>query len=270
MAPSPVAIVEAYGRRYDAIREHAAQAITVWWATLTGVDEADIDRFVEYAVPVVAGAQSATAELVDGYLAAYLAAITGADVGPVGLDGPSLSGAALRGGVGPDVVYRRPLVEIRRALADGSSWEQAKQRGLDRATSTAETDVALAHRAAADAGMEAHQVAGYRRVLTGRSCALCAVASTQRYRTGKLMPIHSHCDCRIAPIAGDQDPGRVINRPLLKQLKDAGVVEDITRQRQGKPAIDRSGGRVVAVEEHGELGPVLTRAGDSFTGPGDI
>ena len=41
-----------------------------------------------------------------------------------------------------------------------------------------------------------------------------------------------NCDCGIAEILGNKDPGHVINRDLLNKLKAEGVVQDITRARQ--------------------------------------
>ena len=120
----------------------------------------------------------------------------------------------------------------------------------------------------------------HRRVLTGRSCMFCATASTQRYRVDQLMPLHNHCDCAVAPIIGDADPGQIINHDLLGSLKKAGGSK-YWKQR-GLVDIDQDGNflvagpggtsRVLQVAErqHGELGPVLVDRHDDFTSPADI
>jgi hypothetical protein len=106
----------------------------------------------------------------------------------------------------------------------------------------------------------------YRRVLrpelsvTG-SCGLCIAASDRIYRVRELMPIHPpSCKCTTLPIVGDDDPGRSLNRVDLDRLyAEAGstAAADLRRTRY-------------KVNEHGEFGPVLTRAGDSFRGPGNV
>jgi hypothetical protein len=63
------------------------------------------------------------------------------------------------------------------------------------------------------------------------------------------------------PIVGDLDPGMSINREDLERLYEAAgdstAARDLKRVR-------------VQINEHGELGPVLTVRGQKFTGPDDI
>lgn len=244
-------LIAAYGTRYDTIRSLTSAAVERAWRQLAGPEKDRAAEFIAAAVVAVEAGQQATVELVDAYMAAYLTEVTGEGVGPLGLAAELLSGAATRAGVDPASVYERPVITLRRLLSEGVGYATAFDQAAGRATSTASTDVVLAHRAAATEVMSARNIAGYRRVLTGASCRLCATASTQRYHGGNLMPIHSHCDCRIAPIVGTEDPGRVINRPMLDALK-------------AQPGLR------TAVHEHGELGPVLTDRADHFTGPSQI
>jgi hypothetical protein len=147
--------------------------------------------------------------------------------------------------------------------------------GRQRVEQLAGTDVALAQREATVQAIDADErMVGYRRVLTGRSCAFCATASTQRYHRKQLMPLHSFCDCGVAPIFASSDPGQVINRPLLQSLKEAAkqdgqkdywAARHVTVDEDGTVNLPK-----VTVREHGELGPVLTRAGDHFAGPTDV
>ena len=112
-----------------------------------------------------------------------------------------------------------------------------------------------------------HGIVGYRRVLTGsENCALCAIASTQRYHRGSLMPIHDHCDCLVAPIYGEHDPGRVINEGLMSSVR-ASIDEHYGQagwERPSKPMRD------IRVRTHGEYGPTLTWERQNFRGPSDI
>lgn len=98
----------------------------------------------------------------------------------------------------------------------------------------------------------------YRRVLTGReNCALCVVASTQRYYRGDLLPIHPGCDCDVQPLPPGLAVNQVIDEDLLEQ------VHQITADRLG---VSDRGGRtpdyrkLLTVSEHGEYGPTLSWA----------
>lgn len=274
--PSLEAIVAAHQRQLETLRTGAATAVGTVWDRLAGLSDAEAERFAATAATVVAGAQSATVTLADAYLAAFLREALGEPVRPVGLSGSLLSGAAVRNGTNPLDVYRRGVITARAMVSDGHSLTDALSAGRARSVQAAATDVALSNRAAAGEVMSNEpRVVGYRRVLTGRSCAFCATASTQRYRTGNLLPLHSHCDCDIAPIVGDRDPGQVINRELVSGLKAEGGPQywrDRGLQVDADGTIVRADGSTLqtAVHEHGELGPVLTDARHDFTAAADL
>ena len=113
----------------------------------------------------------------------------------------------------------------------------------------------LADRTASNGTLQAAGVTHYRRVIhpelsKGGTCGMCVVASDRVYKTGTLMPIHANCECTVAPIAGDDDPGHRINAADLRRLYgDAGGT--------GRAGLKRTRYRI---DEHGELGPVLTPA----------
>lgn len=176
--------------------------------------------------------------------------------------------AILRNGSGFDEVFRRPFVEMRSALAQGRNFSDALYLGGNRASSLAQTEVQLNRRQASLIGRSKNNnIVGYLRVLSGaENCALCYVASTQRYRKGDLLPIHPGCDCGEMPIYGNSDPGQVIDEYNLERAHQA--VED----RLGVSARDarQIDYRALTIHEHGELGPVLTIKGQDFTGPGDL
>lgn len=263
-----VALAVAYTARYNRLRLAAAVAVGRAWDRFANVDDTSASRFAETAAGIALAAQTQTAAAVDGYIALALGTVTG-EGSPAGVDAASVTGAAVRAGAEPVEVYHRPIVTARSALSEGKSWVEAIAIGRARAVQTAATDVSLTQRAATVQAVGANdRIVGYRRTLTGTSCALCATASTQRYRRGDLMPIHAGCDCGVAPIIGDRDPGQVINRPLVQQLKQAK--SDAPTRRL---VVDQDGTvrlPEVAVREHGELGPILTEADDHFAGPSDI
>ena len=178
-----------------------------------------------------------------------------------------LSMSALRNGANVNQVYGRPFVQMRMALAKGASFTDALDTGSLTATSFARTEVQLSRRQASLFARRANDnIVGYVRTLTGReNCALCYVASTQRYRKGDLLPIHPACDCGEMPIYGDTDTGQIIDQQLLDQSHEA------VGQRFG---IDVGGRepdyRKIMIRDHGELGPMLTVKGQKFTGPNSL
>lgn len=79
--------------------------------------------------------------------------------------------------------------------------------------------------------------------------------------------IVSNCDCNVAPIVGDHDPGHVINEPLLEGAHAAIQERFGTSDRSARIPDYRD---VLVTHEHGELGPILARRGDAFMGPSDL
>lgn len=241
-------------------RATVAESLRIWRA-IGGVDESDRERFVEAVTPVVRAGQQMTIDVA--------AAMVGQLAGTVPA-APPLDDLVLRG-VEMIEVYSRPVVVARTGLSKGKPWAVAMTEAANRLEQLVTTDVQLAKREAAREVMSTDErIVGYRRVLTGNSCSLCATASTQRYRTEDLMPIHSGCDCEIAPIIGDRDPGQIINRDLLRDLRAEGGPQ--YWQDRGL-SVDESGRVIRAADEqplevaehvHGELGPVITDAEHSF------
>jgi hypothetical protein len=193
-------------------------------------------------------------------------------------------------GGGP-TAERRP---VRVEVADGRKpLTEAVAAGERRAQTLALTDVELAVTHTVRERLAAEpRIKYYRRVLTGaESCGLCVIASTQRYRKRDLLPIHPNCDCVVAPILGDEDPGQIINSTRISDdalptgetrsgvpvydddgLIDADLlsrdVHDAIRREFGDVAFDARGidyRKILLVEQHGELGPVLTVARHKFT-----
>lgn len=258
MALSPELVVR-YTRRYNRIRLQAASSVGRAWDALAGLDDASATRFATTAATLASAAQSQAAANLDAYLALLL------DQDPLGIDEQAVIGAAVRAGAEPEDVYLRSIVTARAKVSEGIGLRDALHMGKTRAVSTAETDVALTQRAAM-AGDE--RVVGYRRVLTGKSCAFCGTASTQRYRRGDLMPLHQRCDCGVVPIMGTKDPGHVINKKLLSDLKSAGRKIGDPDYRNSRHLKVTADGQVImpkiAVHQHAELGPVLTDASHDF------
>lgn len=180
----------------------------------------------------------------------------------------SLATSALRNGVDEATVWSRPFVTMRTALAEGKSMKEAVNLGAARAEYLASTEVQLARRGAGLQARSGNQrIVGYIRTLTGaENCALCYVASTQRYHKGDLLPIHPGCDCGEMPIYGTQDPGQVIDEMRLSKTHQA-IGERFGISDPGAREPDY---RKILIKNHGEIGPTLTVRGQNFTGPTNL
>lgn len=165
------------------------------------------------------------------------------------------------------LVHTRPAEAYRKAFATGATHEEAVDVAVQRAATLQLGDIKLAERATQQATMDALEVTQYRRIVhpelskTG-SCGLCIVAADRIYTVAELMPIHPPtCNCKTMPIVGDNDPGRTMNeRDLARFYEDAG----------GTTARDALARTRYQVNEHGEYGPVLTKADDAFRGPANV
>lgn len=261
------AVILRYQARYGLLRSATVQRVEAAWRQFGGLDDAAGERFVAAVVPIVETAEVSTARLLAAYLQALAVHATGSSPS-LTVDPGAVSGEALRG-VPTDEVYRRPVVTARKAVSDGNPLDIALQIAGRRAGVTADIDVALAQRAATvHALAQDDRVRFYRRVLTGKSCMFCATASTQRYHGSDLMPLHGRCDCAVAPIYGDTDPGHVINSQVLGKLKANG--KGYWKQRG---FVDADGNPIppdtapIAIRQHGELGPQLVDRHEHFDGP---
>jgi hypothetical protein len=228
----------------------------------------DVQRYLTTVESALTGAKREAAKLSLAYYREVARSNGKAFIAPKVSDAV-VSTEAIRNGVEFATVYQRPFVEMRTLLSQGKSLDVALEAGALRAEMLARTDVQLARR---NASLQARKgdkgVVGYLRVLSGNeNCALCYVASTQRYRKGDLQPIHPGCDCGETQIYGTQDVGQVIDQQLLDGTHEA-IEQRFGFSDPGARAIDYR--KQILVQEHGELGPVLTLKDQHFTGPSDL
>lgn len=235
---------DAYRRATSAVRAAVLDYLGRSWLGLGSWRDTDVDRWVASVVPILSAGQMQTATLTDAHLANVIAGLADDRPRPLGIRPDDVSTQALRG-VSAAEVYRRAGETVWSELSRGTDLADAVARGLDRANRMAATDLQLAKTHTARKVLSSdRRVVGYRRVTDANPCKLCAVASTQRYRTGDLMPLHARCSCTVMPLLGNRDPGQVIDKERLRQIK--------------------AGETKVAVHDHGEVGPVLTDAEHSF------
>lgn len=266
---SDAQIIRSHQAQVRQVRERVLLFARTAWAALGSYRDADIDRLVSWVVPQVLAGERRIAQLTD----AYLSTLVG--MPPVGVDPTAVSGIALRG-VDPREVYQRPGKSVWIALANGATVTAAAQEGLARLLSIASTDLQLAKRVQEQQTLSTHGFRYYRRVLTGtENCALCIVASTQRYRVGSLNPVHPGCDCDVAQVTAASDPGQVLNGELLDALHEQVGLAFGTNDRGARIITDQATGhqldyKDILVRHHGEYGPTLTWRKQRFTGPRNL
>lgn len=238
-----------------------AATLALWDRTVAGPDDDTLDAWVAAWVPVREAAIVQTAVLTDAYVDAYLDArgiASAAD--PIDPDGIV---ERVRPGVTSSAVAERPIKTIRQALASGTALSDALSRGRHRLDSIAATDLQQAFRVSYDERTRSEpSIRAYRRVLVSdENCALCVIASTQRYRTGQLMPIHPGCDCAVEPIAGPV--GQLIDRERLDEVQQLLEREGVSYGDRAQLANTKIRVNVSNVDDvteipHGELGPLLS------------
>ncbi|MFF1756137.1 hypothetical protein [Streptomyces sp. NPDC058266] len=261
------ALQNALSDRYDALstslRSRVVQFVLDAFDSLGGYRDGDAAVFIEHVLPTVLAAQAQMGQITDAYLSAMIADMLGGAAAPTGV----ALDEALRG-VDPAEVYRRPFVTTWTALSKGKAYAQALDEGRTRLLSITETDMQLARTHAARQSMQRGGARYFRRALRGPgNCALCTIASTQRYRVENLMPIHPGCNCKPEPIVGNKDPGQIIDERLLREAHDA-VAKAVGQSDAGGRTPDYR--QVIITREHGEYGPLLAVRRHEFTGPSDV
>jgi hypothetical protein len=266
-----------YQAQQEQLRAQLAAAVIAIWASVAqggNFSPTEAAIWVERILPISLGAQRAMTAIT-------VARLNQLHAPPQPIIVLPQVGEAIRGRA-PEQVYARPFNEIRWRLSQGKTVEQAVRAGQRRAISIATTDLQLAQTQTAQRYMADSakrpagpkgKIVGYRRVLSSNPnhCALCMIASTQRYSRAKLMAIHPGCGCTVMPIWGDSDPGLVLNERYLLDVHDI-VERDLGEKYRAADA--RSGvaayRNIIITHEHGELGPVLGVRDHDYTGPNDI
>lgn len=258
-------------------RQYGTAVRSVWTATLGRTSRAwtdlgswrsgDVQRFERTALPVLMAGQRRVASLTASYLEQLYREIDGKG-SRVDLDFDKVTGRALRD-VDPEEVYRRPFKDVWAALENDVPFDVALDRGAHRLETIAKTDLQLARtHTVREVGDDMPRFSYTVRELQGEyDCALCMIASTQRYHKRDLAPIHPGCDCLVKLVTADEDPGQVVDEAKLERIHDL-VEEALGKSDRGGRAVDYR--KIIVANDHGEIGPVLGYRGQRFTGPDDI
>lgn len=248
--------LDALARAYDAevhkIRRTLQAFGSQMWASLPDYRDEAVEALAQALAPRVVAGQVRTAELTRAYLI-ECARELGLSTTVPPIDRGAVTGMR---GVDPLEVYQRPGRTAWTALSRGKTLDQAVEAGGLRLLQLIGGDLQNAKRVQSRDTMRATGGRYYRRVLSGReNCALCVIASTQRYYVADLMPIHPGCDCSVSPLPADMAMHQVIDEDTLE------AAHRVVEERTG--ASDRGGRlpdyrKVVLQSEHGEYGPVIS------------
>jgi hypothetical protein len=240
-----VTLAEAHILLMAKLRGFTETAAATVWSSLPAHHHENVDEWLTKVLPIVSAAQRQSVHLTEAYLARAL------ERQPIGVDVEKLIGAEVRNGAKPEDVYVRPFITVWADLKAGKALTDAVNAGLARATSTAAMDVQLSMRAAlVSIGRADGGIVGYSRVPDAGACTFCHTCAGQRYTTDQLMPLHNHCGCGVEVITA-ANRGDFSGKPE----NDLSVVRD---------------GVHAAVQEHGELGPVLVDGTQHFTGEHEL
>ena len=245
-------IVSAAGTRRADMARTASMRIASELSRFDGwYSDPLVDELAGLLGMIADGAARNGALVSDAYLTSVMR-----QMGELPVSGPDVVQGSARAGVTSADAYARLASKYRYHLSTGVDKPRALDLIIKRADRMVATDVSLGAREQSRATMAANGVKLYRRVIRpelsqGGTCGLCFVAADRKYSTMDLMPIHDGCRCLPMLITDDNDPGLSLNAEDLQAVYDAagGSTKgaDLKRVR-------------IQVDEHGELGPVLSEA----------
>lgn len=246
--------LDQFRRSYGQVRNQTLSRARAMWGLGGGTP-----GVAQHIGSVVTGAQLLVSQMTQLYARNHLGAKFSAFApGPSILDRPGASKA---------MVYARPGFESSRAAA------------LRRLDTLVQTDLQLAKTRTLysafdqDLNVNREPIKIYRRVTGGNPCALCEIASDQVYFSDDMMPIHDNCECDIE----EDDGARLTEHQLgyhhigfVESLLGTGDQSKTIAALSDADAPPSAYHNLVSVEQHGELGPVLTWKGQAFKGPADL
>lgn len=260
---SPEQVILGYNNAVALVRKGVSQYVSTVWGSAGSWRDADVDRLVNLILPRVQAGQLTTARLTSAYVASLAKVVDNRTLRAVPVVKDEI---LLARGVDQSVVYRRPAVQMYTALSNGSTLTDAVKQGLNRLSSIVATDMQLS---VTHQERRSYKAGGYEymvRTLTGReNCALCTIASTQRYRVQDLRPIHPGCDCGSRQVSSKFQPPHVLDQKTLDSaynLLDTAADDPNLRLKNLT--------ELITVNEHSEIGPILSWRSQNFTGPTDL
>lgn len=263
IALASTAVAMQFTQLFATLRASIVQQLLAVWFGLSNYRDPSSDEWMGVVLPTIEAAKETSISATEVYMQLQMEVAGVADPSFDVLETAAIL-EAIRNGVDDEEVYGRPFKTVWEALSKGYTFDEAVQQGATRLRQLVETDIQLAHTNTSRTLLsQRNDVVGFRRVPTGDfTCALCMIASTQRYNKLDLMPIHPGCDCRVAPIISTEPVGQILDPDLLEQIHQS--VEDMfgSADRSGRVNDYR---KLLVVHNHGEYGPTLAKAGNRFT-----
>lgn len=244
-------LTRRYQQELRRTRSTVADHLERQWRALPDHRDDRIDPFLNTVLPVVRAGQARAVALTSAYLSQKTKLSN-----PIGLDTDRLIGAAVRNGIDPADVYKRPFVTTWSSI-EKIGYALAIEKGLSRLRSTAEMDIAMSARDALlsfgeafnSAGGSGSRIVGWVRVADPACCDFCQMLDGVRTGPSEPQPLHNNCGCTADPIEVDSSNASGIDSA---NLTPGDTVEQ------------------VRIEEHGEMGPLITDKADDFTSFADL
>lgn len=245
------------------LRDLILKRVLKVWDMLPDHRAETVHDFVEAIFPFFEAGLAQVGELTDWYVMTQ-AQVLGYEV-PAKYRLPSSSIARHRAtSEAYSDLLRRPAKTVYAELSKGQAYALAVEAGRRRLQSIVTTEMQVAKRNHVRARYR--EISGlryYRRVLTGReNCALCAIASTQLYRRGDLLPIHPGCDCGVEMLGRNEEFDTSASSEFLESVHML-VEQDLGEMDRSGRLIDYR--KLITTYEHGELGPTLAYRGHKHT-----
>jgi hypothetical protein len=239
------ALTQRYQQELTKTRLATQHAVTEIWNRLGSYRDYDIPMFISRTQPIVQAGQSRAV----GLTAAFTSQRLG--VAPVAISVDQVR-MQVRNGLPADQVYRRPFITTWSSLSDEEPLDRAVSNGAVRAGSISAMDVLLASTAAMaiygfmSSKSDTARVYGWVRESAADCCDYCDMLDGVVTGPSEPMPVHNNCNCTASPLSSRTD------------LKDA-------LSSSHSAMADRE--NITAIEQHGELGAVITKRGENFYSP---
>ena len=211
-SPALVRLAIKYRDEQNRIRATASAAAVKAWRRLEHTNKADLERLLIELRPVDMAAVIALVRLAAGFVGAADRLDSLADAGPV-VRVAELDPAKFTNPARFEQAVTAPFHKLWGELAAGVVWATAKENAEPRLAGGIVSHLGDVSLDASTAAMgQSDRIIGYRRTLTGGGCTFCTLAAQQTYSTQDLMPLHRDCDCGVAPIYANADPGKDVNQ----------------------------------------------------------
>lgn len=191
MAITADTVTDADHLAFDRVRAHTDVLLTRAWARAAFTSDAE-DALVAELARITQAGRRQTFTLTRA-TARRMLAVLGYDT-HIGRDVLS----AL-----DDRLLRSGIIAVRKALADGLTFEEARQRGLSRLLSNVNTEATVTR---LDAAHDAYRASGVRRierVLEPNACEYCKRTEGFTSTLQRLRPLHPGCRCTVRPVPAD-------------------------------------------------------------------